>query len=320
MTQSLAEITVLAEKGGVSRHAFLEFLNNSVMGSVFTRYKSPAFVNLDFTPTFTPVLLRKDFDLALEAARKLEVPMPVAAITAAARAGQRRLRARRRGLCDPARTAGRRFRVGTQAGERRRRRRAVGCQRCSRAAAMTTSPPLAPAADPRSPPAHRYRRPGTWAWTTNSASTSTGCATTGCRARAALQASECGAFLLFDFYNIRYTTQTWIGGALGDKMTRYALLTRNGEPMLWDFGSAASHHRLHSPWLRPENCHAGMLGLRGAIAPTVRPDGRRGPADQGTARRCRGGRRTAGRRHRRAALPVRTAAPGLRVVDAQQAC
>jgi Xaa-Pro dipeptidase len=89
------------------------------------------------------------------------------------------------------------------------------------------------------------------------------------RARAALQASECGALLLFDFYNIRYTTQTWIGGALGDKMTRYALLTRDGEPMLWDFGSAARHHRLYSPWLQPENCHAGMLGLRGAIAPSA---------------------------------------------------
>ncbi|WP_329081109.1 M24 family metallopeptidase [Streptosporangium sp. NBC_01469] len=89
------------------------------------------------------------------------------------------------------------------------------------------------------------------------------------RALASLEASECGAFLLFDFYNIRYTTQTWIGGALGDKMTRYALLTRGGEPMLWDFGSAARHHRLFSPWLDPANCHAGMLGLRGAIAPTV---------------------------------------------------
>jgi Xaa-Pro aminopeptidase len=89
------------------------------------------------------------------------------------------------------------------------------------------------------------------------------------RARASLEASECGAFLLFDFYNIRYTTQTWIGGALGDKMTRYALLTRGGEPMLWDFGSAARHHRLFSPWLDPANCHAGMLGMRGAIAPTA---------------------------------------------------
>jgi Xaa-Pro dipeptidase len=89
------------------------------------------------------------------------------------------------------------------------------------------------------------------------------------RAKESLEASGCGAFLLFDFYNIRYTTQTWIGGALGDKMTRYALLTRGGEPMLWDFGSAARHHRLYSPWLDPENCHAGMLGLRGAIAPTA---------------------------------------------------
>jgi 3-hydroxyisobutyrate dehydrogenase len=82
VTQSLAEITVLAERGGVSRAAFLEFLNNSVMGSVFTRYKSPAFVHLDYTPTFTPILLRKDFDLGLAAARELDVPMPLAAATA----------------------------------------------------------------------------------------------------------------------------------------------------------------------------------------------------------------------------------------------
>ena len=82
VAQNLAEITVLAEKGGVPRAALLEFLNNSVMGSMFTRYKSPAYVNLDFTPTFTPVLLRKDLDLGLRAADELGVPMPV---TAAAR-------------------------------------------------------------------------------------------------------------------------------------------------------------------------------------------------------------------------------------------
>ncbi|MBT2229256.1 NAD(P)-dependent oxidoreductase [Nonomuraea sp. NEAU-A123] len=82
VTQTLAEITVLAQKGGVPRNAFLEFLNNSVMGSAFTRYKSPAFVHLDYTPTFTPVLLRKDFDIGLAAARELDVPMPVAALTA----------------------------------------------------------------------------------------------------------------------------------------------------------------------------------------------------------------------------------------------
>lgn len=83
VTQCLAEITILAEKGGVSRSAFLEFLNDSVMGSMFTRYKSPAFVNLDYTPTFTPLLLRKDFDLGLAAAHQLDVPMPLTALTAA---------------------------------------------------------------------------------------------------------------------------------------------------------------------------------------------------------------------------------------------
>jgi 3-hydroxyisobutyrate dehydrogenase-like beta-hydroxyacid dehydrogenase len=81
VTQSLAEITVLAQKAGVPRHAFLEFLNQSVMGSVFTRYKTPAFVNLDFKVTFTPHLLRKDLDLGLDAGRRYGVPMPLASIT-----------------------------------------------------------------------------------------------------------------------------------------------------------------------------------------------------------------------------------------------
>jgi 3-hydroxyisobutyrate dehydrogenase-like beta-hydroxyacid dehydrogenase len=81
VSQCMAEITVLAEKGGVSRADFLAFLNDSVMGSTFTRYKTPAFVNLDFNPTFTPALLLKDFQLGFEAAAELEVPMPVAAAT-----------------------------------------------------------------------------------------------------------------------------------------------------------------------------------------------------------------------------------------------
>jgi 3-hydroxyisobutyrate dehydrogenase len=81
VTQSVAEITVLAEKGGVTREAFLNFLNDSVMGSVFTQYKSPAFVNLDFTATFTMPLLQKDFDLGLDAASKLGVQMPIAKAT-----------------------------------------------------------------------------------------------------------------------------------------------------------------------------------------------------------------------------------------------
>jgi len=78
VTQSLAEITVLAQKAGVPRHAFLDFMNQSVMGSTFTRYKTPAFVNLDFKVTFTPQLLRKDMDLGLDAGRRFEVPMPLA--------------------------------------------------------------------------------------------------------------------------------------------------------------------------------------------------------------------------------------------------
>jgi 3-hydroxyisobutyrate dehydrogenase len=81
VTQSLAEILVLAEKGGVSRHALMEFLNNSVMGSMFSRYKTPALVNLDWTTTFTAPLLRKDMDLGLSAADRLQIPMPVAQAT-----------------------------------------------------------------------------------------------------------------------------------------------------------------------------------------------------------------------------------------------
>jgi 3-hydroxyisobutyrate dehydrogenase-like beta-hydroxyacid dehydrogenase len=79
--QSLAEITVLAERGGVSRAAFLQFLNDSVLGSAFSRYKTPALVNLDFHPTFTNVLLRKDLQLGLSAGKELGVPMPLAAAT-----------------------------------------------------------------------------------------------------------------------------------------------------------------------------------------------------------------------------------------------
>ena len=79
--QNLCEITVLAEKAGMPRHAFLDFLNKSVMGSMFTRYKTPALVNLDFHVTFTPKLLRKDLDLGLDAGKHFEVPMPLSALT-----------------------------------------------------------------------------------------------------------------------------------------------------------------------------------------------------------------------------------------------
>jgi len=81
VTENLIEIMLLANKMGVPRHAFLAFMNNGVMGSMFTRYKTPALVNLDWTTTFTPELLRKDLDLGLELGREWDVPMPVTAAT-----------------------------------------------------------------------------------------------------------------------------------------------------------------------------------------------------------------------------------------------
>ena len=79
--ENLIEITLLANKMGVPRQAFLAFMNNSVMGSMFTGYKAPALVNLDWTTTFTPELLRKDLDLGLELGREHDVPMPITAAT-----------------------------------------------------------------------------------------------------------------------------------------------------------------------------------------------------------------------------------------------
>jgi len=81
VTQSMCEITVLAQKAGMPRHAFLEFMNKSIFGCMFTRYKTPAMVNLDFHVTFTPELLRKDIDLGLSAGRNFGVPMPLTSVT-----------------------------------------------------------------------------------------------------------------------------------------------------------------------------------------------------------------------------------------------
>jgi len=81
VTQSLAELTILAQQAGVPRHAFLDFINKSVMGSVFSRYKTPGWVNLDWSVTFTPELMRKDMDLGLALGRKFEVPMPTATVS-----------------------------------------------------------------------------------------------------------------------------------------------------------------------------------------------------------------------------------------------
>ena len=85
------------------------------------------------------------------------------------------------------------------------------------------------------------------------------------RTRAALAHSGLGALLCFDQHNIRYITSTVIGEWARDKLTRYALLTGSGDPYIWDFGSAAKHHRLHAPWLAHDHCRAGLLGLRGAV-------------------------------------------------------
>jgi len=87
------------------------------------------------------------------------------------------------------------------------------------------------------------------------------------RAQAALEASDLGALLLFDDNNVRYVTSTKIGEWARDKLSRFVLLTRGGDPILWDFGSAAVHHKLYSPWLRPENCRAGLVGMRGTVDP-----------------------------------------------------
>ncbi len=88
------------------------------------------------------------------------------------------------------------------------------------------------------------------------------------RVKQALEKSDLGALLVFDVNNIRYITSTKIGEWERDKLCRWALLTRTGEPILWDFGSAAVHHKLYTPWLAPENCKAGLIGLRGTVNPS----------------------------------------------------
>ncbi len=87
------------------------------------------------------------------------------------------------------------------------------------------------------------------------------------RARHALEASSLGALLCFDVNNVRYLTSTAIGEWSRDKLVRYALLTRGGEPYLWDFGSAAVHHRLHAPWLDPARSRPALSTMRGAVSP-----------------------------------------------------
>ena len=86
------------------------------------------------------------------------------------------------------------------------------------------------------------------------------------RTRKALAESDLGAILCFDNNNIRYLTSSVIGEWSRDKFARYALMTGNSDPYLWDFGSAAAHHRIYAPWLKQDHCRAGMLGLRGSVS------------------------------------------------------
>lgn len=105
--------------------------------------------------------------------------------------------------------------------------------------------------------------------TSNGASISIACAHTGWRGRAALKRSKCGALLLFDVNNIRYVSGTKIGEWERDKLCRFALLAGDGEPIVWDFGSAAVHHKIFCDWLPADNFRAGMLGMRGTVPPVV---------------------------------------------------
>ncbi len=127
------------------------------------------------------------------------------------------------------------------------------------------------------------------------------------RARTALEKSDLGALLVFDVNNIRYLTSTKIGEWERDKLSRWALLTRDSpDPILWDFGSAAVHHKLYTPWLKPENCKAGLVGLRGTVAPQFGLMKRHAEELASLIRAAGVGRHAGRRRHHRAADDVRT--------------
>ena len=248
VTQCLAEITVLAEKGGVSRAAFLEFLNDSVMGSVFTRYKSPAFVHLDYTPTFTPILLRKDFDLGLAAAHELDVPMPLAAITAQLVQGivsSGRVTEDFAVLLDQqAAASGLDAQAGGHAGGRRSRERFMN---------RPLAAPGHTGVDYENP---RRLRP---AAPLPPRARAEGAGRLGVRRVPALR------LLQHPLYDPDLDRRR--AGRQDDPVRAAHPLGR--APTLWDFGSAARHHKLFAPWLDPADCRPGMLGMRGAIAPTA---------------------------------------------------
>ena len=135
------------------------------------------------------------------------------------------------------------------------------------------------------------------------------------RANELLERSELGALLCFDMSNIRYITATHIGTWAMDKLIRFCLLPRDGEPIMWDFGSAARHHKLYCPWLGEERSRAGISTLRG-VGQGPRRVGR--GEDPRRARAARPARRAARRRHDRAACAaLRCSRPGITVVDGQ---
>ncbi len=139
------------------------------------------------------------------------------------------------------------------------------------------------------------------------------------RARQAIQQAGLGAVLLFDMNNIRYVTSTSIGEWARDKVARFALLPAAGEPILWDFGSAAKAHRLHAPWLRPENSRAGMTGLRGSVAPEVGLSSDVAATVKGILGERGLGREPVGVDIAELPMIFALQACGLRVVDGQQA-
>ena len=283
LAQLMSEALVLGEAAGVPRAALLEVMGSSAVGAPFVKYKTEALVRDDFSATFTTALMEKDIDLALDAADEAGVELPLTREMKVAsprgdRGGVRRRRLHR-ALPAPAE------RVGSFEDERAPR---SGGSAVTRPARTVGSPDATRAVDWEQRvdfPRLRKDRLD--------------------RAKAALEASDLGAVLLFDPNNIRYVTSTHIGEWARDKNARFTLLARGADPILWDFGSAARHHQLFAPWLPPENFRAGVSPMRGAMpvetgipdrlaakiatrAARVRPPGRAARHRHGGSRHDRG--------------------------------
>ena len=255
VAQTMAEITVLAEKGGMSRAAFLEFLNESVMGSTFTRYKSPAYVHLDYTPTFTPVLLRKDFDLGLAAAPRARRADAGGGGHRAAGAGDASAPAGSSEdfavlLDQQAAASGLELTPEDDAGRRRARR--------------------GPESDVVERP-RRWPAPGHMGVDYETGSTSTGCASTGWPApRQSLEASELRrvpAVRLLQ-HPLHHADLDRRRARRQDDPLRAADPGRRARCCGTSARPPGTTSSTRPGWPRT-NCRAGMLGLRGAVAPTA---------------------------------------------------